>query len=454
MTRSTTVTDHSTLPLPPGRQGLPVVGHTLRYVRDPIALFEEVYAERGPVSWIGATGRRWTCLLGPDAAEAVFRNADHAFANGPGWSYLVGPFFDRGLMLLDGQEHLRHRRIMQQAFTADRIARSTDAMHGPVEDSLDTWTPTDGFAAYPALKELTLDLAVRLFMGGSDATPERLAAVNRAFVDCVQAATSLVRLPLPGTRWRRGLRGRALLEDFLREHLPRARASEGDDLFSALCHARSEEGEVFSDTDVVNHLVFLLMAAHDTSTITLTAMMQHLGQHPEWQERCRAEVLALGHRPSREDHAALPSLDLVMRESMRLVTPVPVVARQAVKETSVLGYRIPAGSFVMTAPVFTHHSPEVWRDPERFDPERFSPERREDKAHRYAWHPFGGGVHKCLGMHFGGAEVLTVMSHLLRRFTWSVDPGYVCPIDYTSLPYPSDGLPVDLAPRAVTPSRW
>ena len=439
--------DPSTLPLPPGRQGTPLIGHTLRYIRDPLALFDEVYAERGPVSWIGAMGRRWTCLLGPEAAEAVFRNADHAFASGPGWSYLVGPFFDRGLMLLDGEEHHRHRRIMQQAFTADRIARYTDAMHEHVEASLDGWQPGDRFPAYPALKELTLDLATRLFMGGNDASPERMTALNRAFVDCVQAATSLVRLPLPGTRWRRGLRGRALLEEFLREHLSRARDVETDDLLSALCHARSEEGEVFTDTDVVNHMIFLLMAAHDTSTITLTAMMQHLGQHPQWQDRCRAEVLALGPHPTRADHASLPTLDLVMRESMRLVTPVPVVARQAVKDTAVLGHRIPAGSLVMTAPVFTHHSAEVWHDPETFDPERFSPERREDKVHRYAWHPFGGGVHKCLGMHFGGAEVLTVMTHLLRRFEWRVDPAYVCPIDYTSLPFPSDGLPVDLLSR-------
>jgi cytochrome P450 len=381
----------------------------------------------------------------------VFRNADHAFASGPGWSYLVGPFFDRGLMLLDGEEHHRHRRIMQQAFTADRVARYTDAMHDPVERSLDTWQPREGFEAYPALKELTLDLATRLFMGGTDASPSQMAAVNRAFIECVQAATAVVRLPLPGTRWRRAIKGRALLDRFLREHLPRARAHETEDLFSALCHARSDEGEAFADDDVVDHMVFLLMAAHDTSTITLTAMMQHLGQHPEWQDRCRAEVLALDERPTHADHVSLPSLDLVMRESMRLVTPVPVVARQAVKDTAVLGHRILAGSLVMTAPIFTHHSAEVWPAPERFDPERFAEGRREDKVHRYAWHPFGGGVHKCLGLHFAGAEVITVMSHLLRRFEWRVDPAYVCPIDYTSLPYPADGMPVDL--KALTPDR-
>lgn len=432
----------------PGDRGIPLLGYTFDYFRDPLALFQRRYDAHGPVSWMGAMGRRWVTLLGPDASEAVFRNADHAFANGPAWSYLVGPFFDRGLMLLDFEEHHRHRRIMQQAFTADRVARYTDAMHVPVERSLDEWTPGEAFQAYPALKELTLDLATELFMGGAPrSSREQMRAVNAAFVDCVQSATALVRADLPFTRWRRGLRGRQLLEDFLRDYLPERRAAETDDLFSALCHAQTEDGERFTDTDVINHMIFLLMAAHDTSTITLSTMMQYLGQHPEWQDRCRAEVLALGDTPTVADHARMPSVDLVMRECMRMVTPVPVIARKTVKETEVLGHRIPANTFSMLAPHFTHHSPEVWADPERFDPERFSPERREDKAHRYAWHPFGGGVHKCLGMHFGGAEVKTVMAHLLRRFEWRVEPGYTCPLVWTSLPYPGDGQPVDLRPR-------
>lgn len=437
-------------PLPPVRRGAPVVGVTFDYLRDPLGMLRSLDEEHGPVSRIRAMGQEWVCLLGPDAAEVVFRNADRAFANGPAWSFLVGPFFDRGLMLLDFEEHLRHRRIMQQAFTRDRVERYTAAMHEPVERSLESWQPSPGFRAYPALKSLTLDVATRLFMGGApDTTPAQMERVNRAFIDCVQAATAVVRFGLPGTRWHRALRGRRLLEDFLRHYLPRARATESDDMFSALCHARSDEGEVFTDTDVVNHMIFVLMAAHDTSTITLSTMVQHLGQHHEWQERCRQEVLALGPRPSYAEHGRLASIDLVMRESMRLVTPVPVVARKAVKDTEVLGFTVPEGSLCMTAPIHTHHSPDVWPEPSRFDPGRFAPERREDKVHRYAWHPFGGGVHKCLGLHFGGAEVLTVMSHLLRRFEWEVPSDYACPLDYTSLPFPSDGQPVDLRLRAV-----
>lgn len=432
----------------PGDRGLPVIGHTLEYIRDPLEVFRRRWEQYGPVSFFSGMGTRWVTLLGPDACEAALHNKDRAFANGDAWRLLVGPFFDRGLMLLDFDEHLAHRRILQQAFTQERLARYTEAMHPAVEEGLAQWAPNRNFRAYPALKELTLALATSIFMGGAEGTTAaEMAKVNRAFIDCVQAATAVVRYPVPGTRWWRGLRGRRLLEDYFRSYLPARRASESDDLFSVLCHIRSEDGERFSDEDVVNHMVFLLMAAHDTSTITLSTMLQYLGQHPEWQDRCREESLALGTSPSLDDLRGLRSLDLVMKECLRLVTPVPVLARRTVKDTEVLGYAVPAGSYVAVVPHFTHHMPEVWPDPERFDPERFCSERREDKVHRYAWEPFGGGVHKCLGMYFSDAEIKTVMHHLLHRFTWHVDPDYTAPLNFTSLPFPSDGQPIDLCLR-------
>ncbi|WAL68322.1 cytochrome P450 [Amycolatopsis cynarae] len=439
---------NSTLRPIPGDPGLPFIGYTHRYMRDPVALWRERYDRYGPVSWFGSFGSRFVSLLGPDACEVALINRDKAFSNGGGWRYLIGPFFDRGLMLLDFDEHLLHRRIMQQAFTNERLARYAAALHPAVDAGLAHWRPGPGFRAYPAIKELTLDLATGIFMGGAEGSgPARMRRINRAFIDCVQAATSIVRVPLPGTRWRKGLAGRRLLEAFLREYLPARRDSDGDDMFSVLCRVESEDGERFGDDDVINHMVFLLMAAHDTSTITISTMMRYLGQYPEWQRRCREESAALGtESPTLKQLDELTSLDLVMKESMRLVSPVPTLARKTVKDTEVLGHFLPSGTLVAITPHFTHHMAEYWPDPERFDPERFAPHRREDRVHRLAWEPFGGGVHKCLGMHFSGAEIKIVLHHLLRRFEWQVPAGYRDRIDFTSLPYPKDGQPVDLRP--------
>ena len=112
------------------RPGLPLVGGTFAYLRDPLAFMRSQATRFGPVSELDLIGTRWTVLLGPDACGAALRNADKAFANGPGWGRLVGPFFDRGLMLLDFEEHHRHRRLLQAAFTRERLDGYTAAL-GP-----------------------------------------------------------------------------------------------------------------------------------------------------------------------------------------------------------------------------------------------------------------------------------------------------------------------------------
>jgi cytochrome P450 len=272
--------------------------------------------------------------------------------------------------------------------------------------------------------------------------------LTRAFIDTVRAGTALIRLPVG--RWGAGLRGRKVLEDYFRRSLPAKRASDSDDLFAALCHAKTDDGEMFTDDDVVSHMIFLMMAAHDTSTITTSAVAYYLGKHPEWQDKVRAESLALGDGPldmARLD--GLRSLDLVIKESLRLVAPVPTLVRKTVRDTDLLGHYVPANTLISVTPWVNHLLPEYWPSPHRFDPERFAEGRREDKVHRMAWLPFGGGVHKCIGMHFGMYEVKTLVHELVRRFEWSVPPSYAVRWDPTALPVPTDGLPVTLRARSA-----
>jgi cytochrome P450 len=289
-------------------------------------------------------------------------------------------------------------------------------------------------------KELTLDLALEAFVGVEHDRDEQLR-INRAFIDAVRAGTSIIRHPVPGGDWRRGLKARAMLEDFFRSALPEKRRTGGDDLFAQLCRAQSEDGHEFTDDDVVNHMIFLLMAAHDTTTITMTAMAYRLARHPEWQERCRQQSLAAGDLDY-DGVLGLDQLDLVMKESMRMCAPVPSIPRTATRDTQIDGYFVPEGAIVSVSPYQNHFLEEWWPEPHRFDPERFT--RREDKVHRMAFEPFGGGVHKCIGMYFAGMQVQSILHEVLRRYRWSVPSGYTMPLDMVALPVPRDGLPVTL----------
>ncbi|MGH2784639.1 MAG: cytochrome P450 [Actinomycetota bacterium] len=426
-----------------GDPGPPIVGYTFKFLRDPLAFGHNLYDRFGQVTWVKAFGTKLVLLMGPDSSSAVLLNRDKAYSNGRGWEYFIGPFFNRGLMLLDFDEHLYHRRIMQAAFTNERLAAYLAGMNEGIARDIAAWQPRDGFHVLPALKQLTLGLATETFMGV--APDEAADRVNRAFIDTVRAGTSFVRFPVPGGRWWRGLRGRKVLEGFLTGYLPEKRAGRGDDLFSVLCHAASEEGETFTDTDIVNHMIFLLMAAHDTSTITTSSIAYYLAKHPEWQERVRAESLALGKEQlDFDDIEKLASLDLVMKEALRLIAPVPALARRTVKDVDLLGHFIPAGTLVSAGIGYTHHIEEYWPDPERFDPERFADHRREDKIHPHAWEPFGTGAHKCIGLRFGSMEIKAIVHQVVQRFRWSVPEDYEMPIDTTALPVPADGLPVKL----------
>ena len=431
-----------------GEPGPPLIGKTLMFMRYGPALSLEQYEKFGPVSWTSIFGMKVCTVIGPEAAQVVLVNKDKKFSQS-GWEWFIGPFFNRGLMLLDGEEHHYHRRIMQEAFTRPRLEAYARQFGSIIDDAVPSWPTGRPVRIYPLVKELSLRIATEIFMGTQQTDESRRIAA--AFEDCVRAGMAFVRFPVPGLRWEKGLRSRKVLEDHFRSRIPEKRASADEDLFAALCHVETDEGHSFSDEDVVNHMIFLMMAAHDTSTITATAMCWFLAKHPEWQERCRAESQQHGDGPM--DLAGtekLHTLDLVFMEALRLVTPVPGMARRTTEDTEILGSFVPKGTMVTVGAWASHLLPTLWAAADSFDPSRFDEPRREDKQHRYAHMAFGGGVHKCIGMHFGRAEVKALVHRILLEYRIEVPANYEVTWDMTSLPNPEDGLPVTLEPLRAT----
>ncbi len=427
----------------PGEKGLPLLGHSLGFLYRPIDMALELEAKHGPAFWVSIFGMTAVMLVGPEANQTVLRNQDAAFSNHQGWDFFIGKFFKRGIMLLDFEEHRFHRGIMQAAFKKPVMMQYLQRMNPAIGHGIERWKPANKFYVHPHIKQLTLDIATDVFMGerlGKDAN-----RINKAFVDCVLAGTALIRYSVPGGRWRRGLEARRVLEDFFRSRIADRRANPSDDLFSRLCLAEDEQGQRFSDEDVVNHMIFLMMAAHDTTTVTLSAMFYFLAKNPEWQEKVRQQSLALD-KPylDYDDLSSLDQLGLVMKESLRMISPVHGIPRRTVKEVEVAGLKIPAGTFVMVSPFVTHHMAKWWPKPEHFDPERFADDRQEHKKHAYQYVPFGGGAHMCIGLHFAEMQVKTIMHQVLMKYRWSVSADYEMPINFTTLPSPKDKLPVRL----------
>lgn len=433
-----------------GDAGLPILGHMIEMFRGGPDYLLHIYRKYGPLYYADSPVLPAVTALGPDAAQAIYSNRNKDF-NQQGWVPVIGPFFHRGLMLLDFEEHMFHRRIMQEAFVRTRLVGYQEQVDKVVTQVIaNDWVTNDPrFLMYPAMKELTLDIASMVFMGHEPGTDHDLVTkVNNAFTTTVRAGNAIIRTGVPPFTWWRGLQARKLLEDYFQERVRERRGKEGSDLLTVLCQTEDEDGNKFSDDDIVNHMIFLMMAAHDTSTSTATTMIYHLAKNPEWQDRCRDESDRLGDGPLDIDSLEkLESLDLVMNESIRLVTPVQWAMRQTVRDTELLGYYLPKGTNVIAYPGMNHRLEEFYPEPMKFDPLRFTEPRNEHKSHRYAFSPFGGGAHKCIGMTFGQFEVKTILHRLLRKYRLELPyKGYTTEWDYGGMPVPKDGMHIVLRP--------
>ena len=266
---------------------------------------------------------------------------------------------------------------------------------GGITHLLDSWPAGKGRTAlvFPQLKALTLDIAARVFMGM--ALGPEADRMSQAFVDTVAASLALLHRPLPPLAGWRGVRARRCLVQTMRARLADKHASQGPELFSQRCHARSDDGEAFSDQEVVNHTILLKMAAHDTTTSTLTTMVYCLARQPEWQDKLRQDAQALP-----DDHlqfaqlAGCERIEWVMKASLRMYPPLTSIPRKAAKDCGFGGYSIPKSTPVGISPIHIHHLPSIWTRPNSFDPERFSPACAEHRRHPYAYLPFGGGAHR------------------------------------------------------------
>ncbi|WP_299559640.1 cytochrome P450 [uncultured Mycolicibacterium sp.] len=433
-----------------GDSGVPIIGHMIETFRGGPDYLLHVYRKYGPIHYAYSPALPSVVALGPDATQEVFTNKNKDFSM-KGWHPVIGPFFKRGLMMLDFEEHLFHRRIMQEAFTRTRLAGYVEHIDKVASKVVaNDWVTNDPrFLFYPSVKKLTLDIASVVFMGHEPGTDvELVTKINDAFAVATRAGGAIIRTPVPPFKWWRGLQARKTLESYFEQRVKERRGAEGTDMLTVLCHTEDEDGNRFSDEDIINHMIFLMMAAHDTSTSTLTTMAYHLAANQDWQDACRDECARLGDGPlDLEALEKLETMDLVINESLRMVTPLPFNVRQTVRDTDLLGYYIPAGTNVVVWPGMNHRLPELWTDPDKFDPARFAEPRNEHKRHRYAFTPFGGGAHKCIGMVFGQLEIKTVMHRLLRNYRLEPPyPGYKAKLDYAGMPVPMDGMPIVLRP--------
>jgi cytochrome P450 len=415
---------------------------------DMLSGLRQQYQQLGPVVLQLSRPFKMVNLFGPDANRFVLMDRDQIFSARRPWTQIMGRIFPNGLLLRDGADHKHHRKVMHEAFTRPALRDYAQRMNPMVARGVAQLGASAGpIPVFRSYKQLTLEMAASIFIGMDLGPTTR--QMNVAFENMVAASMSRIRLPVIGREFQRGLNGRRFMLDLLTGMLEKKHSDAGADMFSRLCRARTPEGESLEDADVLDHMVFLMMAAHDTTTSTLSSMTYELAKHPDWQERIREESRALSvEEPGFDELGGLESLGMAMSETLRRYPPLPVIPRINTAEFEFGGFQIPADCMVVVSPIHTHHMSEWWSDPFRWDPDRFSVSRAEHERHSHSWVPFGGGPHMCLGLRFAEIQVKLVMHHLVSRYRFSVPEGYTMPVQQAPISKPRDGLPVTFTPLA------
>jgi cytochrome P450 len=425
---------------------LPWIGETLAWVRDPLAFARERYARYGPVWQTHLLGRPCAVLLGPEANRFILGTHLHLFSSRAGWGKPITSLIGDGLSLIDGAEHRRHRRMIQPALHGALLAHYSGTMHDLVTAHAATWTQSSRFRLFDGLKRLSFDIAAALMLRARTAEEtHRLYQEIHAFTRGLFAPPAW---RVPGTPYFRAWRAGERLRSMLRTIIAEQREQPGNDILHLLLQARDEQGAAFSDDELVDELLVLLWAGHDTVTSLLTWTIYEVLRDPVLLRRMRDEVANVPEEVAATGKpGALPLLDRVLREAERLHPPAPGGFRGVVEPFDYGGYHIPAGWTVMYSIVFTHHMPELWPEPERFEPDRFASPRNEGR-HPFHLIGFGGGSRVCVGLAFAQMQMRIVLAHLLRRYRIDLVPGQ----DYTAVPVPTkmprDGLLVRVTPAA------
>lgn len=441
-TAKKTILDNLIDPYPsiPGNLKWPFVGSTLEFASDLNQLIVDNCKAYGDVFKMRILGQNIICLAGPLANKLVLQEEQDHFLSEKGWGFIIGDLFKGAIMLTDGAEHTRFRRIMQTAFHKMPMIGYLEFIEQAVEEFFENEMPIKNgkLIVFPTMVRLTMKIAGKLFFG---------MEFNKHDLDSIMDVTNAsmwpIHLELPFTPYQKGMQARRFLTKRYKEIISKNRQNPGEDMFSQMCIAKSETGEMFTDEEIINQMIFLMMASHDTTTSTLTSMIYETAKDQVWQEKMRVESNNF-YKNGRLEYSRLKdfkTIGMVLNESLRLHPALVVMPRYAEKEFDFQGYTIPAGSRVAVSPYATHIMPDVFPNPFHFDPDRFSDERAEHKKVPYSFIPFGGGKHICIGQYFAEMEAKIVMSHFVKRYKWHVDKGYI--MKFTPpLNAPKDGLPV------------
>ncbi len=394
-----------------------------------------LHRRRGPVVRLGAGSHRYAYLLGPEANRFVFANHD-LFTMHEAFEGLVPVDGETSLIVSDGADHRRRRRLVQPSMHHRQVDQYLAIMRQSADEAIDRWRPGEVVDAYQAFRAAIRRSTLRSLFGARLAEDAELLGENlQALLDLVDRSPDVIRLHrgLRTPLWRKAMRARARVDARIHTEIARVRdagAEAGDRVLALLVNGRDEDGGGLSDEEVRDQAVTLIAAGYETTSAAMAWAIHLAVTHPAAARR------AAGDEQYRRAFVS---------ETLRLYPPAVVSARHVVRDFEFAGKTVTAGTILLFSPYVTHRSAAVYDDPLAFRPQRWLP---DDPAYRKAgpheFVPFGGGPHRCVGSTMATTELTVMLGRLLERVELRAVAQRIRPTGFAAM-RPKDGLRVAVA---------
>ncbi|HEX8741818.1 MAG TPA: cytochrome P450 [Thermoleophilaceae bacterium] len=434
--------------LPPGpRAPAPIT--TAQFARRPLDSLRRWHSRFGDVFTVRYLGfGTGVYVAEPDAIRGLLTGDQSDLLAGEANSILEPVLGKRSVLVLDGPEHLRQRKLLLPPFQGSRVAAFRTIIRDVAGRAVDRWQPGERLVVRERMRALTFEVICHAVFGVTEpARVERLRTALSAVIDTGSilmavpvARTDLGRLS-PGGRLARRLRA---ADGLLYEEIARRRAepdlAERTDVLSLLLQARDEEGRAMTDAELRDELFTMLAAGHETTATGLAFAIELLLRNPAVLARLREAI-----ESDDDDY-----LDAVGKETLRMRPVIDAAERTLTKSRTVAGWELPPGVKVYPAIALVHHRADLYPEPDAFRPERFS----DEGAESYSWLPFGGGIRRCIGAALAQAEmaeVLRVVASRVELAPLRAEPDPVVLRGITLVP--RFGVPVRVVRRRERPRR-
>jgi sterol 14-demethylase len=400
-------------------------GHLMELRHDPIGLFQRVRRECGELGTFRMLDRDVAFFSGPEAQELFFRQTDEVFDPQPTSNELMRPIFGPGVVY-DVPPEKRRSMMKTPALREKNLRASAEVIAHETERMAKTLGDSGEIDLLDFTAELTIYTSSATLIGQAfrDAlTPEFSQKYFELEVgtDAIGYLNSKVAIEAFRVRDRARERLVELVGRVIRER--EKLADPPKDLLGILLSLKDGEERRYSNSVITGILVSTMFAGHHTSAGTAAWTLVELLRGPGQLKRVTEELDAIyadGREVSHQALREIPHLENAVKEALRLHPPLIWLPRTALVDFPYKDHVVPKGTIVAMSVALSNKDPDCFPDPERFDPDRFTPPREEDARHPWAYVPFGGGRHRCLGANFAMMQQKAIFSVLLRDFDWSL----------------------------------